>query len=51
MKSPAKDALMDIIKGMKKLNLEKMKGYESSKDEDPSIEIEEQEDDEDEDED
>jgi len=50
MKSPAKDALMDIIKGMKKLNLEKMKGFESRDDDDPSIEIEE-EGDEDEDED
>ncbi len=44
MKSPAKDALTDIIKGMKKLNLEKMKGFESRDDDDPSIEIEEEED-------
>jgi len=49
MKAPAKDALMDIIQGMKKLNLEKMKGFQSRNDEDPSIEIEEEDEDEDED--
>jgi len=46
MKSAAKDALVDIIKSMKKLNLEKVNGFKNKVDEDPSISIEEDEDDE-----
>lgn len=35
---PKKAALKDLMKAMKSLDLEKVKGYKSSKDEEPSIE-------------
>ena len=47
MKShPNEKALMNIIEGMKRLRIEKVKGYKNREDEDPSIEIEEAEEDE-----
>jgi len=46
MKSAANEALVDIIKGMKKLQIEKIKGFKDKKDEEPSIEIEEADEDE-----
>jgi hypothetical protein len=37
---PKKEALIDIVKAMKGLRIEKMKGYKKSSDEEPSIEAE-----------
>lgn len=37
---PKKQALMDIIKAMKGLKIEKMKGYTSKTDEEPSVQVE-----------
>ena len=51
MKMPAKEALVDIIKGMKKLRLEKVSGFRDKEDESPTLEIEEEDEDELEDED
>jgi len=47
MKLPQKQALADIIMGMKKMRLDKMKGFKDKK---QIIEIEEEEDDDDEEE-
>ena len=37
---PKKEALMGIIKAMKELKLEKLKGYKKAEDEEPSMEVE-----------
>jgi len=50
-KSPSEAALMDIIEGMKKLRIEKVKGFKNRADKQPTLEIEEMEDDDEEDED
>lgn len=44
MKVAAQEALVEIIKGMSKLNIEKMKGFKNKKDKEPVLEIEEEDD-------